>query len=106
MRGLRVADNSLMGLKVVDIQTIIQAGRYAWIFFLGLGSVVTTMKRDLDLARKILLTLEENEEATGHGFVRLHVKGYPLEQVSYHVKLLDSAGLIEAIDISTLNICQ
>lgn len=64
------------------------------------------MKRDLDLARKILLTLEENEDATGHGFVRLNVKGYPSEQVSYHVKLLDSAGLIEAVDISTLNSFQ
>ena len=84
----------------------IAAGRYVWIFFLGLVSVVTTMKRDLDLARKILLTLEENEEATGHSFVRVHVKGYPLEQISYHVKLLNSAGLIEAVDISTLNSFQ
>ena len=60
------------------------------------------MKRDFDLARTILLAIEANEDATGHSWIILgKINGYSQEQVSYHVKLLDEAGLIEAIDLST-----
>ena len=60
------------------------------------------MKRDMDLARKILLAIEANEDATGHGWITLgKINGYSQEQGSYHVKLLNQAGLIEAIDLSS-----
>ncbi len=54
------------------------------------------MKRDMDLARKILLELE----AAPPGAPEFHVDGCDAEQVSYHVMLLNEAGLIEAIDAS------
>lgn len=55
------------------------------------------MKRDMDLAREILLALEEmpaDEE------VELNLEGYSQEEISYHVRLLSEAGLIEAEDRS------
>ena len=59
------------------------------------------MKRDFDLARTILLAIEANEEATGHSWITLgKINGYSQEQVSYHVRLLNQAELIEAIDLS------
>ena len=59
------------------------------------------MKRDLDLCRALLLSLEKDDSVTG-------LKDYKVddttdEQVSYHVKLLYEAGLIEAHDASTMN---
>lgn len=60
------------------------------------------MKRNWDLIRSILLKLESQAEAIGslspYGFT-----GFDSETVSYHFKLLQSAGLIEAIDRSYLN---
>lgn len=60
------------------------------------------MKRNWDLIRSILLKLESQAEARGSlspdGFT-----GFDSEAVSYHFKLLQSAGLIEAIDYSSLN---
>lgn len=64
------------------------------------------MERDLDLSRSILFAIEKDEDATGHGFICLNIEGYTKEQVSYHVQLLDEAGLIEAEDLSTLNSFQ
>ena len=59
------------------------------------------MRRDFDLARTILLAIEANEDATGHGWITLgKINGYSQEQVSYHVRLLNQAGLIEAINLS------
>ena len=58
------------------------------------------MKRDLDLARKILLAIEENEDATGRNLVIVRIEDYSEKQIFYHMKLLDEAGLIEAIDFS------
>ncbi len=60
------------------------------------------MKRNWDLIRSILFKLEGQSEARGSllpdGFT-----GFDSETVSYHFKLLQSAGLIEAIDYSSLN---
>jgi hypothetical protein len=58
------------------------------------------MRRDLDLIRTILVEIEEH--ATFGKFVRLQAAGYSPEQVSYYVKLLHDAGLIEANNFSTL----
>ncbi len=70
-----------------------------WICF---GQEIQRMKRNWDLIRSILLKLESQSEARGSllpdGFT-----GFDSETVSYHFKLLQSAGLIEAIDYSSLN---
>lgn len=59
------------------------------------------MKRDMDLVRKILLALEEHE----HGFAPQNflVDGYSEEQVGYHIHIMNQAGLIHAVDITSLN---
>lgn len=59
------------------------------------------MQRDMDLARAILLALEECDKAWE--LQDLQIDGATPEQVSYHVKLLHQAGLIEAHDVSTMN---
>ena len=61
------------------------------------------MIRDLDLIRTILFEIERNEDATGHGFICLHLPDYSREQVSYHVRLLHEAKLIDAVNASTLS---
>ena len=58
------------------------------------------MKRDMDLVRKILLELEDTPYELG-GF-DLELEGHSPDQISYHVMLLNEAGLIEANDLSTL----
>jgi hypothetical protein len=54
------------------------------------------MKRDLDLIRKILLVMEEQE----HGYVQseLAVEGYTKEQVNFHIFLLGEAGLAKVVE--------
>ena len=59
------------------------------------------MKRDMDLAREILLAIEANEKATGHGVIRIDMEGRTRDEISYHVKQLYQAGLIEAVDASS-----
>jgi DNA-binding transcriptional ArsR family regulator len=58
------------------------------------------MKRDMDLIRRILMDIEESPEATGYQWLDLSIEGHSPEEVSYHVKLLDEAGLIEAEDLT------
>jgi hypothetical protein len=53
------------------------------------------MKRDWDVVRKILLKLEELGNTTSY-LEPDQVNSYDPEQVSYHMQLLDEAGLIEA----------
>ena len=50
------------------------------------------MKLDMDLVRKILITLEEQP----HGFFcqSLAIDGYSTEQIGYHVTLMGEAGLL------------
>ena len=56
------------------------------------------MKRDMDLARAILLALEDSPDVAGGQAIT--VDGVSDLEVSYHVKLLHDAGLIEAFDFS------
>ncbi len=60
------------------------------------------MKRDMDLARNIMLALEES---TGPElvdvYIEVYVKGHTPEEISYHVMLLHEAGLIKALDASS-----
>ena len=53
------------------------------------------MKRDMDLARQIML---QTEEKASHGkmFVELDFEDIPKQVLSEHVKLLAEAGLIES----------
>ena len=57
------------------------------------------MKRDPELATRILLELEELPPTTGWHDVE--VEGHSNADVWYQTKLLADAGLIEAIDLST-----
>jgi len=54
----------------------------------------------MDLARAILLRVEETPTATG--WVALEFPGLSQEEVSYHVMLLAQAGLLEAGDLRTM----
>src|SRR5262245_38120038 len=56
------------------------------------------MKRDMDLARTILEQVEEKSEGTGD--VALDIPGRTQREISYHVMLLNQAGLLDAIDVS------
>jgi hypothetical protein len=58
------------------------------------------MKRDMDLARQILLELETSDDAVGHGWGVVQVEGRPAKEIFYHVMLLAEASLIEAKDCS------
>lgn len=59
------------------------------------------MKRDMDLARKILLAIEQYKDPWGPQ-ESLKIEGYSDQDVSYHIKLLAQAGLIEAQDVSSM----
>ena len=59
------------------------------------------MKRDMDLVRRILLEMETNVLAGGEG--DLELEGYDAETIAYHVIIMEEAGLLVAIDISTLD---
>lgn len=56
------------------------------------------MKRDMDLCREILLDLEGKD--FGPGAIKVEIPGRSEQEVSYHLKLLDQAGLVEAEDLS------
>lgn len=57
------------------------------------------MKLDKDLVREILLAIEDNG-ADPRGWMDLEIPDHSSREVSYHVHLLDEAGLVEAIDLS------
>ena len=50
------------------------------------------MKRDIDLIRKILLYLEEKPD--GKRINNLELEGFSIDEVQYHLILMDEAGLI------------
>jgi len=57
------------------------------------------MKRNMELARQILLRMEAQE--TYLDDIPLEFEGYTEEQVHYNIMLLHEAGLIFAIDASS-----
>ena len=59
------------------------------------------MKRDMDLVRLILLEIEKSSEDP-RAQIYLEIPNYTSEQVSYHVMILNDAGLIEACDFSAM----
>lgn len=54
---------------------------------------ISIMKRDMDLLRKIVLTIE----SAPHGFApdNLEIEGYESEEIAYHCYLLVQGGLAE-----------
>jgi len=52
------------------------------------------MNRDWDVVRKILLAVEAQQTATGR-VEPTSIQGYDEENVVYHMKIMDEAGLIE-----------
>ncbi len=59
------------------------------------------MKRDMDLVRTILLTVEKTGTTPIDWIDGFKIEGYDDEFVSYHVWLLAQAGFLEALDRST-----
>ena len=55
------------------------------------------MKRDMDLIRAILLTIEEEP----HGFApKIEISGYTQEEIDYHAILLGEAGLAKVVEVT------
>jgi hypothetical protein len=59
------------------------------------------MKLDKDLVREILLAIEAHDEP--EGLIELHIDDRSAEEISYHVRLLDEAGLLAALDTGGLD---
>lgn len=57
------------------------------------------MKRDMDLARKILLAVEEKEDFSS--WLVPEIEGYTKLEIYYHIKLLIQAGLAEGENLSS-----
>jgi hypothetical protein len=60
------------------------------------------VKRDDDLIREILIAIEDDPGPPTLGV--LEIEGYTSEQVSYQLKILAQAGLVEARDVSTFGV--
>ena len=58
------------------------------------------MKRDVDLARKILFDVEECGDTDSSGYLTLEFDGHSEKEVLYHIGLLSEAGLIETQEVS------
>ncbi|WP_253249887.1 DUF2513 domain-containing protein [Pseudomonas fluorescens] len=59
------------------------------------------MKLDKELVREILLAVEAHDEA--QGWMTLKIEGRTDKDVSYHVMLLDEAGLLSGISLGGMN---
>jgi hypothetical protein len=59
------------------------------------------MKLDTDLVRQILLAVEEFP--FDGSFHDVEIEGRTENEITYHVMLLHEAGLLEALDLSTLS---
>ncbi len=55
------------------------------------------MKRDMDLIRQILLAVEKHNDPDKG--IPVNIAGRSEGQVSYHIRLLDQAGLVKALHI-------
>ena len=58
------------------------------------------MERHLDLVRAVLLETERNASPVQP--IVVQAPGYSPDQIAYHVKLLDEAGYLDALDLSTV----
>jgi hypothetical protein len=62
----------------------------------------TSMKRDLDLVRAILLDIEAR--GTPLDLIDPDIDGYNELEISYHVMLLEDSGIIRAMDRTAIGI--
>lgn len=60
------------------------------------------MQRDLDLIRSILLEVEKNPDP--QAWIDPELEGYDPDQISYHIMLLDQAGLVEGWNRSAIGV--
>jgi hypothetical protein len=61
------------------------------------------MKRDMDLARRILLDVEACEHTDGSsGWLVVQYDDHPETEILYRIKLLEQAALIEIRDFSDM----
>jgi hypothetical protein len=58
------------------------------------------MKRDMDLVRKILLEMEEDDF---NALSDIRIEGYTPEQIGFHSYIMAQAGLIESIDATCMS---
>lgn len=58
------------------------------------------MKRDMDLIRKILLSVEENPTAE---IKEVIIEGYNKEQIHYHIEKLIEAGYLRSASYSSID---
>ncbi len=59
------------------------------------------MKRSIDLVRKILLAMNKHED--GYAPNNLEIEGYSSEEIGYHCLIMDEAGLIVALESSSID---
>jgi hypothetical protein len=59
------------------------------------------MKRYFDLVRQILLEIEGSNQVLG--VVDIDIDGYDPRLISYHISIMHGAGLIEAVDFSSIS---
>ena len=60
------------------------------------------MQRDLELVRIILMAVEANPDP--QEWIDPEPEGYTADQISYHIMLLDQAGLIEGWNRSAIGV--
>jgi hypothetical protein len=72
-----------------------------WVWIQQLLKTGTTMERDMDLVRQILIELEQHQEPMHP--INIKAEGYSPEQIAYHVKILAQADYIEALDMSSFS---
>ncbi|QKZ05820.1 DUF2513 domain-containing protein [Pseudomonas eucalypticola] len=59
------------------------------------------MKLEKELVREILLAVEAHDKP--QGWMKLTLNGRSSEEISYHVMLLDEAGLVSGISLGGIN---
>ncbi len=62
------------------------------------------MRRNFDLIRAIALKVEESSESP-LGWIELEIDGFSDEEVSYHVMLMDEAGILVGQNLSSGELC-
>lgn len=60
------------------------------------------MKRDMDLIRKVMLEAEKTKDP--YELIDPKIEGYNETEISYHIALLDDAGLLHGQDRSAIGV--
>lgn len=61
------------------------------------------MKRDMDLVRRLLFYIEENQENEPLQSGEINIDGHEEGAIGYHLKIMADGGLIDAQDITTFD---